>query len=202
MSKFDAYEHLALTINPDGTVTRSLNQPTIEANPIAAPGDLVISKDVTLNAEKKTWVRVFLPTELPSNARLPIIIYAHHGGWVHLSAADFMAHTDCTRIASNIPAVVVSVNFRLAPESRLPSQYHDFMEAVLWVKQQATNPIGEPWVRDYGDFSRCYLYGGGSGGNIAFYTGLKAYETSITFAGIILNQPMFSGVRRTPSELH
>lgn len=205
MSKFNPYDHLKIFLNPDGTLTRFLKIPKIEAKPNAAPGDVVVSKDVTLNEENKTWVRVFLPTKLPSNgnsvARLPIIIYYHHGGWILLSAADAMIHTECAQMASKIPAVVVSLNYRLAPESRLPAQYSDAMDAINWVKEQATNPKGEQWVRDYGDFSRCYLYGCGNGANMAFFVSLKAHELQLGLAGIIMNQPMFGGERRSKSEI-
>ena len=202
MSKFNPYDHLKIFLNPDGTLTRHLKIPVVEEKPNAAPDDVVVSKDVTLNEENKTWVRVFLPTKLPpSSARLPIIFYFHHGGWVLLSAADANIHADCTRMASKIPAVVVSVNYRLAPESRLPAQYYDAMDAINWVNQQRTKPKGNIWIRDYGDFSRCYLYGSGNGANMVFFVSLKAYEQQLGLAGIILNQPMFGGERRTKSEI-
>lgn len=208
MSKFDAYAHLSISLNPDGTLTRGLNFPKIKANTDAAASDRVVFKDVTLNVETKIWARLFLPTTLPSNdnsvARLPIIIYFHHGGWILLGADDATSHRDCSDIASGIPAVVVSVNYRLAPENRLPEQYHDGIDAIRWVQNQATNPEGEQWLRDYGDFSRCYLYGCESGGNIVFFSALYACGMQLEplqIAGIILNQPMFGGVQRTESEL-
>ncbi|KAK4578494.1 hypothetical protein RGQ29_028551 [Quercus rubra] len=206
MSRFDPYDHLNIKLNPDGKLNRGQARPRIEAKP---NGDPVVSKDVTLNVKTKTWVRIFRPTKLPSNndntiARLPIVIYCHHGGWILLSAADSNAHTNCEEIASELLAIVVSVNYRLAPESRLPAQYEDAVDAINWVKEQATNPNGEQWLRDYGDFSRCYLYGVGCGGNIVLYSGLKTDLMELEplkIAGIIMNQPMFGGLQRTESEL-
>ncbi|KAM6584930.1 hypothetical protein CsatB_011932 [Cannabis sativa] len=208
MSKFNPYSHLNVTRNPDGTLTR-LDSPTIESHPNPLPGQAVVSKDVTINTQTRTWVRLYRPTRLPSNdnavARLPIVIYFHHGGWILLSAADIAAHRNCSQIASEIPAIVVSVNYRLAPESRLPEQYHDGSDAVYWVDCQASGPEGEPWLKDYGDFSRCYLYGCGCGGNIVFFVGLRVKEMELQrlkMAGIVMNQPMFGGVERTESELN
>ncbi|XP_054779652.1 probable carboxylesterase 9 [Prosopis cineraria] len=208
MSKFDPYNHLSIILNPDGTLTRNYNAPTVNSSPEPTPGDSAVSKDVTLNVEKKSWLRIYRPTKLPSNdnmvARLPIIIYFHHGGWILLSAADVNIHTNCSQLAGDIPAIVVSVNYRLAPESRLPEQYHDANDAVLWVKQQIIDPKGEKWIRDYGDPSRCYLYGCGCGGNIVFNLGMKVSELKLEplrIQGIIMNQPMFGGVKRTKSEL-
>ncbi|KAF7844701.1 putative carboxylesterase 9 [Senna tora] len=208
MSKFDPYNHLSIVLNTDGTLTRNYHAPTIQANPEPKRGDSTVSKDVTLNAANKTWLRIYRPTKLPSNdttvARLPIVVYFHHGGWILLSAADRDVHTNCSHLADGIPAIVVSVNYRLAPESRLPDQYHDANDAVLWVKQQIIDPRGDQWIRDYGDPSRCYLYGGGCGGNIVFNLGIKACDLELSplrIGGIIMNQPMFGGVKRTNSEL-
>ncbi|KAF3442272.1 hypothetical protein FNV43_RR16188 [Rhamnella rubrinervis] len=210
MSEFDASTHLSIIRNGNGNLTHLISLPTTEANPDAAPGDPVVSKDVTLNVETNTWVRIYRPTKLPSNdnaiARLPIIIYFHHGGWILFSASDSATHLNCSQIASEIPAITVSVNYRLAPESRLPAQYHDGIDAIRWVRKQALldDPEGEQWLRDYGDFSRCYLYGCGCGGNIAFFSALKALELKLEplkIAGIMMNQPMFGGMQRTKSEL-
>ncbi|PRQ57719.1 putative carboxylesterase [Rosa chinensis] len=211
MSKFDPYTHLNIVHNPvDDTLTRLISLPTTDANPNPSPGDPVASKDLTLNSETKTWVRIFRPSKLPSNdntvARLPIIIYFHHGGWLLLSAADSSVHSNCSFITSQVPAILVSVNYRLAPEARLPAQYDDAMEAIHWVKKQGLDPGGEQWIRDYGDLSRCYLYGCGCGGNIVFFSALKAYEMKLDLepmqiSGIIMNQPMFGGIQRTKSEL-
>ncbi|KAI4354937.1 hypothetical protein L6164_003759 [Bauhinia variegata] len=208
MSKFDPYHHLSVTLNPDGTLSRYVNYPTTDANPEPSAGIPIVSKDITINDETKIWVRVFRPTKLPSNdntvARLPIILYFHHGGWILLSAADSAIHTNCSQLASDIPAIVVSVNYRLAPESRLPAQYQDANDALLWVKKQILDPKGEQWLRDYGDPSRCYLYGCGCGGNIVFFLGMKAEDLQLEplrVAGVVMNQPMFGGVQRIKSEL-
>lgn len=206
--KFDPYTHLNIIRNPNGTITRLLTPPCTPASPDPRPGDSVVSKDVTLNVETQTWLRLYRPTKLPSNdnniARLPIIIFFHHGGWLLMSASESSSHIICSQLTSETPAIIVSVNYRLAPESRLPAQYHDALDAIYWVQHQASDPNGEQWIRDYVDFSRCYLYGNGCGGNIVFFVGIKAYELQLhplRIAGIIMNQPMFGGLQRTKSEL-
>ncbi|TKY63792.1 carboxylesterase 9 [Spatholobus suberectus] len=148
-----------------------------DANPEPLPGTSTVSKDITIDSDKKTWVRIFRPAKLPSNdnavARLPILIYFHNGGFVFLSPAHVGTHRKCAQIAGDIPSIVVSVAFRRAPENRLPTQYHDARDAVLWVKNQVSDPNGEQWLKDYGDSSRCYLYGCGCGANIAFNAAMK-----------------------------
>ncbi|OMP08086.1 Alpha/beta hydrolase-3 [Corchorus capsularis] len=144
MSKFDPYEHLNIRLNPDGTVTRLINFPTADANPEALQGNPTVSKDVTINLETKVWARIYLPTKLPSNdntvARLPIIFYFHGGRFIFYTPANVMAHQACSTLASEIPAVVVSVNYRHAPEHRLPAQYEDAVDAIHWVKKTGFRP--------------------------------------------------------------
>lgn len=79
------------------------------------------------------------------------------------------------------------------------------MDAINWAKDQALNPdSGDPWPRDYGDFSRCYLYGKSSGGNIALNAAIRVADMNlepISILGLILNQPLFGGNKRTRSEI-
>jgi acetyl esterase/lipase len=99
---------------------------------------------------------------------------------------------------------IISASYRLAPETRLPGAYEDAVEALLWVKSQAINPASaEPWLSAHGDFSKFFLMGSSSGGNIAYHTGLHAKSMDLTpvqLNGVILNQPYFGGVERTKSE--
>ena len=113
MSKFDPYAHTNLVLNPDGTVTSTFEFPTTDANPNATPWNPVVSKDVTLNVETKTWVRIYRTTKLPStiSRRLPIVIYFHYGGWVHFNVSDSATHQNCLQISSEILAIVVYMCF-------------------------------------------------------------------------------------------
>ncbi|XP_060169147.1 probable carboxylesterase 9 [Lycium barbarum] len=211
MSKFDPYDHLSVVLNKNGSLTRLLAFPTTQAtgDQEHLPGQAVVSKDITLNADKKTWIRLYRPSKLPSNdksiAKLPIIVYFHAGGWIHFSIANTMIHEGCNHLSSEVPAIVVAVEYRLAPENKLPAQYYDAIDAILWIKNQALDSVnGEKWLREYGDFSRCYLYGVSCGGNIAFNSALKLLDRQIEplrINGIIMNQPLFGGKTRTKSEM-
>ncbi|KAL5062125.1 hypothetical protein RYX36_023862 [Vicia faba] len=208
MSSFDPYAHIGLSFNPDGSLHRGFHKLQTDANPEPSPGISTVSKDITIEDEKNLWVRVFRPTKLPSNdnmvVRIPIVIYFHSGGWIIFSPSDSDIHTKCSNISSDIPSIVVSVAYRHAPESRLPGQYQDAEKAILWVKNQVTNDNGEQWLRDYGDLSRCYLYGCGVGGNIVFNTAMHISDMDLKplmICGLIMNQPMFSGEKRKSSEL-
>lgn len=210
MSKFDPYEHLNVSLNEDGSLTRHLNLPRLPATgeDQLLPGQTVVSKDVTLNEHNKTWMRIFRPTKLPSNdksvAKLPIIIFLHAGGWIDLSVSNVFCHESCNKMSHEIPAIVIGVEFRLAPEHRLPAQYDDAVETINWIRNQASDPNGDQWLRDYADYSRCYLYGASCGANIAYNAALRLLETKIEplkIVGMIMNQPFIGGKKRTKSEL-
>ncbi|KAL8553142.1 hypothetical protein ACS0TY_001695 [Phlomoides rotata] len=181
------YTHIGLIRNPNGSFTRVPDFfPT--SPPSSNPDNLtpVLTKDIPVNPLHKTWARVYLPSSTPQSptTKLPLIVYFHGGGFVVCSAASSMFQKFCCDIAHRIPAVMVSVEYRKAPEHRLPAAYDDCLEALHWIKT-----TDEEWLIKYADLSRCFLMGSSAGGNIVYNAGLRA-ET-----------PFFSGVERTPSEM-
>ncbi|KAL6008115.1 hypothetical protein ACLOJK_033621 [Asimina triloba] len=108
----------------------------------------------------------------------------------------------CESIARGVPAIVLSVEYKLAPEHRLPAAYDDAIDVVRWVRDQAASAAtSDPWMA-LADFSRCFLPGSSAGGNIAYRAALQAPEQQPPFeiCGVILNQPYFGGIERTESE--
>ncbi|KFK37352.1 gibberellin receptor gid1 [Arabis alpina] len=206
---FDPHKHLNITINPDGSCTRHFAFPMVNPDPDPSPGKLAASKDITINQETGLVVRIFRPTNLPSNdntvARLPIILHLHGSGWVLYPANSPANNRSCSQMASELTVIVVSVNYRLAPEHKLPCQYDDALSALLWVKKQAVDSTnGEPWLKDYADFSRCYIIGSSNGANIGFNAALTSLDYDLTplkIDGCVFYQPFFGGKTRTKSEL-
>ncbi|KAF9614862.1 hypothetical protein IFM89_020959 [Coptis chinensis] len=202
ISPINPYEVLGIVYNPDDTLTRQIQIPCTKStddNSLAK-----ITKDIPLNVCNKTWLRLFRPVEPPVNVKLPIILYFHGGGFILCSAFNTIFHNFCASMASKLPALIVSVGYRLAPESRLPSAYEDAIEAITWVKKQALDKDGEQWLKDLADFSKCYLMGCSSGGNIVYHAGLRAISLDLNpllIKGLILNQPFFGGSKRTESEM-
>ncbi|GAY32930.1 hypothetical protein CUMW_288100, partial [Citrus unshiu] len=104
-------------------------------------------------------------------------------------------------IAARVPAVIVSVDYRLAPEHRLPAAYYDALEVLHWIKTTQ-----EHWLIQYADLSSCFIMGDSGGGNVAYHAALLAAAQvddllPLKIRGLILLKPFFGGVKRTESEL-
>ncbi|PNY01664.1 putative carboxylesterase 8-like protein [Trifolium pratense] len=128
-----------------------------------------LSKDITLNADTKTLIRLFIPNPplSSSTAKLPLILYFHGGGFILYHPLSLIFHHFCSTFAAEIPVFVASIDYRLAPEHRLPAAYNDAVESLLWLKSQAQNSTQfDPWIRDHVDFSKCFIMGSSAGGDL------------------------------------
>jgi len=106
-------------------------------------------------------VRVFHPPG--SGARKPVLVYLHGGGWVILSPETHAKLTKQLCIAAGV--VVVSVDYRLAPEHPYPAALDDCVAAFRWVRENA--------ARVGGDERRIFLGGDSAGGNLTAATTLQ-----------------------------
>uniref|UniRef100_A0A5B6ZBX7 Putative carboxylesterase 18 n=1 Tax=Davidia involucrata TaxID=16924 RepID=A0A5B6ZBX7_DAVIN len=120
----------------NGTVNRRLmslfdpKSPPSSSKPING----VTSSDVTVDASRNLWFRLYAPA---GDSRLPLIVYFHGGGFAFCTADSKGYHDFCRRLAGELPAVVVSVNYRLSPEHRCPSQYDDGFDALKFMDSEA-----------------------------------------------------------------
>nr|XP_027085048.1 probable carboxylesterase 120 [Coffea arabica] len=201
----DPYGYLGMTKNPDGSITR-LSQAQTPGTPASSDpsNPFQVSKDADVNQSKGTWARIFIPRaafdSFPTT-KLPLIVYFHGGGFVVFSVNTAMFDALYTPIVTEIPAVVVSVEYRLAPEHRLPAAYEDCFEALRWIKSS-----NDEWMEKYADFSKAFLMGTNAGGNIAYHVGLSAAACMddllpLRIKGLILHHPFFGGTELTESEL-
>ena len=95
---------------------------------------------------------------------LPGVLDIHGGGMVRGSVAG--EEPNACRMAIGTPAVVVSVDYRLAPEHPYPAAIEDCWTALQWLHAEA-GPLGV-------DPTRLALYGASAGGSLAAGTALLA----------------------------
>ena len=99
-------------------------------------------------------VRLYRPE---GEGPFPICLYFHGGGWV---VGDLESHDHvCRSLASRGGAVVVNVDYRLAPEHRHPTALDDCLTALRWVESHAKDLEG--------DSSRISVCGDSAGGHLA-----------------------------------
>ncbi|XP_043719663.1 probable carboxylesterase 18 [Telopea speciosissima] len=155
--------------------------------------------DITIDPTRNLWFRLFIPTKISSNVVLPVIVFFHGGGFAFLRP-DFKYYDSvCRRIARNTPAVIVSVNYRLSPEHRFPSQYDDGFDTLKFLDETKIN--GFP---PNSDLSRCFLAGDSAGANLAHHVACRAGGVEfrrLRVIGQISIQPFFGGEERTASEI-
>ncbi|KOS64410.1 alpha/beta hydrolase [Lysinibacillus agricola] len=99
-------------------------------------------------------VRIYRPNY---EKTLPVIVYYHGGGWVfgNIESTD----AGCQLLAEKAQAIVVSVDYRLAPEYPFPTPLYDAYDALEWVYENIQH-IG-------GDAANLTVAGDSAGGNLA-----------------------------------
>ncbi|KAK3027751.1 hypothetical protein RJ639_042243 [Escallonia herrerae] len=157
---------------PNGTVNRRLlNLVDLKAPPNPKPFNGVKSYDVSVDPSRNLWFRAFVPTDHCSPGYLPVVVYFHGGGFVTFGPDSRPFDALCRHLSGSIPAVVVSVNYRLAPEHRYPAQYEDGFEALKFLDD---NPQELP---ENADLSRCFIAGDSAGGNLGHHVAKRACES-------------------------
>ncbi|GLU04770.1 hypothetical protein SLE2022_219020 [Rubroshorea leprosula] len=189
-----------IKVDKDGHVERPQIVPHVST---ALPSELgVTSKDVTIDKFTNIWARFYVP-KCSFSGRLPLIVYFHGGGFCIGSAAWSCYHEFLAKLAAKASCIVMSVNYRLAPENPLPVAYEDGLKALLWVKQGAQSGSGEEWWQGKCNFSNVFLAGDSAGANIAHNVAARSITHSLNpliLKGTILIQPFFGGEARTESE--
>ena len=122
----------------------------------------------------------------------PVIVYYHGGGWV---IADRKVYDGGARgLSKQANAVVVSVDYRRAPEARFPAQHDDALAAYRYVTGHA---------REFGgDGRRFALAGESAGGNLAVATAVAARDAGLAKpAAVVSVYPIGQGDTTTASYL-
>lgn len=112
----------------------------VEARAESAYARFCVARDEPYGPHPRQRVDVFAPAARGSR-RLPLVAFIHGGGWVKGDKkwAAFMAET-----VTALPAVFVSIGYRLAPDDRWPAPGHDCLAAVEWIFRHAAKWHADP----------------------------------------------------------
>jgi acetyl esterase len=135
--------------------------------------------------------RVYTPTKLRKTDGLaPCLVFFHGGGWV---IGDLETHdVVCRKLAQEGELIVISVDYRLAPEHRFPAAVDDAINSTKWIAANA----GKLGI----DASRLMVGGDSAGGNLAAVVSLAARDgNGPRIAGQALIYPATDFSRKHPS---
>jgi acetyl esterase len=176
--------HSALTkahVLPDST--RLLRVP-VEKRLALGPSKRMVGPVPDVTAEDR-WV----PTRDGAQIRVRVyraaeatdqpLLYFHGGGFAvgGLASCDHI----CRRLAHESGAVVVSVEYRLAPEHRFPGPLHDCLDAADWLAAESNTLSVDP--------GKLVVGGDSAGGNLAAATAVVFRDTGRQLAGQLLIYP-------------
>ena len=157
-------------------------------DPGLLPEMLEVTAATIAGPERDIPVRVYRPRP----GELPTLVFFHGGGWV---IGDLDTHElTCRTLARDCDSVVVSVDYRLAPEHRFPAAVDDAEAAARWVAEHAADAAaglgGSPVVAVGGD---------SAGGNLAAVVAQTLRDEGLTLAGQLLLYPATDLVTDHPS---
>ncbi|SDY40070.1 acetyl esterase [Modestobacter sp. DSM 44400] len=157
----------------DDTRLARVQQHHVGHNPLtdlvfgSVAGGVELADETVAGAEGPLPVRVYRPHGAGAGP-LPLVVNFHGGGWTigSLDSADWL----CSNVAVALPAVVVSVDYRLAPEHRWPVAAEDCYAALVDLAGRAGELGADP--------SRLAVMGDSAGGNLAAVVSLMSRDRS------------------------
>ncbi|MXW30674.1 MAG: alpha/beta hydrolase, partial [Chloroflexi bacterium] len=147
-------------VSPEEARAMSEGQPRIPGPEVASVSDLAAP-----GPHGDVPVRVYVPVT-DDTAPLPVCVWFHGGGWVVGSITT--NDPTCRALADASGAIVVSVDYRLAPEHKFPIPLDDCYAATEWAVANAASFGGDP--------SRLAVAGSSAGGNLAAAVALRARD--------------------------
>jgi len=138
-------------------------------------------------------VRIYIPKEIKNqkDLKFPVLFYMHGGGFVIGSAFTQDNHILCEELAKRAKVIIISIDYRLAPEHPFPAAPEDCFSVLKWAlskNNKYLNLINE---------KKIFLAGDSAGGNLTPNLSLMVRDrklTTITYQ--ISIYPAFSFERR------
>jgi acetyl esterase/lipase len=128
---------------------------------------------------------------LGPSVRPPAIVYYHGGGWVTGSLASHDA--SCRLLAAVTGCVIVSIDYRLAPEDPFPAAVDDALAAYQWVQEHADGLGVEP--------GQVGVMGDSAGGNLAAVVALEARDGLVSGRSAV-PAPIAQGLVYPATDMH
>ena len=133
-------------------------------------------------------LRLYRPAGAPERDA-PVLVYIHGGGWV---IGDLDSHDAvCRAIADRAGCLVVSVDYRLAPEHPAPAAAEDCIAALRWVASHAGDWGGDP--------ERLAVGGDSAGGSLSAVAAIAARDAGLRLRAQILIYPSTDNRRAAPA---
>jgi len=138
-------------------------------------------------AEGKIAARIYTPA---GQGPMPVVVYYHGGGFVIATNDTYDATPRA--IANQAKAIVVSVEYRKAPEHKFPAAHNDAIAAYKWVLSNAASFNGDP--------KRIAVAGESAGGNLALNVAIAARNQNLALPIYeLLVYPVAGNNMNTPS---
>lgn len=139
---------------PPAELRRAYSEQRIQMLPPAPP--IAVVRDVSIPSPDGPVAARFYSSRADGERR-PLLVYFHGGGWMLGSVDSY--DTVCRRLAIKGDCAVLSVDYRLAPETTFPGAVNDAYAATLWAAKNATELRIDPGAIAVG--------GDSAGGNLA-----------------------------------
>jgi triacylglycerol lipase len=148
----------------------------------AVPLDGVEVRDLTIpGANDAPQVRALVYRPLSTSSPLPALLHLHGGGWVF--GCPEGRHAVSVELTRSLRCVVVSVDYRLAPETRYPGAVEDGYSALKWLNENAQTLNVDP--------GRVTVTGESAGGGLAAALAILARDRGeYPIASQVLTYPM------------
>lgn len=144
-----------------------------ERNPIKDTAKYIVKppamewvRNATVPGENPVPVRIYKPTKVVAKENIPVVVFYHGGGYIEGSVDDYDVFA--RKIARESRCIVVSVEYRLAPEFPFPAAVNDCYAALEWVVENATEWGGDP--------GKLVVCGDSAGGGLATVMTLMAHD--------------------------
>ncbi len=128
----------------------------------------IIENDTIYTSESLIPIRIYRSEAIDADNPLPVVVYYHGGAWCFggLNMVDYFG----TSLTEMMDVILVSIDYRLAPEHPYPAGLNDSYAALTWVAENIER-LG-------GDADKIIVSGGSAGGNLATVVALKARDES------------------------